>query len=132
MASPRKVLAVNILSQCSDSTSTSGQLESCTDCKSPAGEKTNYCKEATAQNDPNNPTPNPIIGFIKTIINVVSYVAGAAAVIILIASGLRLVLTNGDSNTVSTARNGILYSLAGIAVIALAQVIVIFVLDRIK
>lgn len=122
-----KVSAVDVLNICS-STGTVEQKKSCTDCKSDTGSITTYCKEASTQNG----VSNPIIKFIKTIIDTVSYFAGAAAIIILIVSGLRLVLVNGDSNTVTTARNGILYSLAGIALIALAQLVVVFVLDRLK
>ncbi len=88
---------------------------------------TDYCKEAKGVG-----TANPAIAIIKTIIDIISIVAGAAAVIGLIISGLRIVLANGDSNAVASARSGIIYSLIGIIVIVFAQLIVIFVLDRIK
>lgn len=126
--SPVRANAVDLLNTCSNSESTTpAEKTACADCNN-AASNTDYCRDVKAQGSVNN----PIISLIKTVITVVSYIGGVAAVIVLIISGLRLLLANGDSNTVSTARNGILYSLAGVAVIALAQVIVIFVLDRLQ
>ena len=88
---------------------------------------TDYCREAKSAG-----TANPAISIIKTIINIVSIIGGTAAVIVLVVSGLRIMLANGDSAGVATARDGILYSVVGIIVITLAQTIVIFVLDRVK
>jgi len=97
-------------------------------CATSAGQATEYCKEQlAAQNG-----PNPAVHVIKLIINIVSFIAGAAAIISLIVSGLKMSLANGDANAVTSARNGILYSLIGIEVIVLAQAIVVFVLDKVK
>jgi hypothetical protein len=118
------VAAVDIFSHCS-SNETGAQQQNCSDCASKAA-ATDFCKEVTQKT-----TANPVIHIIKIAIDIVSYLAGAAAVIGLIVSGLRLVLANGDANAVSTARSGILYSLVGIGVVVFAQIIVAFVLNRI-
>ena len=97
------------------------------DCASAAGQATDYCKDVAAQSG-----GNPVVKIIKTVINIVSYIGGAAAIIALVVSSLRLILSNGDASAVTNARNGILYSLIGVGVIVLAQAIVVFVLDKVK
>lgn len=64
---------------------------------------------------------------ITSIIEVLSIIVGAAAVIMIIVGGLRYVLANGDSNAVSGAKNTILYALVGLVIAIFAQVIVSFV-----
>ena len=92
---------------------------------------TDVCKDTGAQNE-NNGKNNPIIDIIKAAITILSYIIGIAAVIGIVVSGIRLMTAGGDSNNVASARTGLIYSLIGIAVAVLAQVIVAFVLNRIK
>lgn len=91
------------------------------------GEKPTVCKDVAAQNQAGT---NPVIGTLKIVLNVLSFVAGVAAVILLIVNGLRLVLSNGDTNGVKNARSGVIYVLIGLLVVVIAQSIVIFVLDK--
>lgn len=74
---------------------------------------------------------NPVIHVLKIAIDVISLIVGIAAVIGVVVSGLRLVIANGDSNSIASARSGLLYSLIGIAIVLSAQAIVVFVLDHI-
>jgi cytochrome bd-type quinol oxidase subunit 2 len=67
-----------------------------------------------------------------TIINIFSLVVGIIAVIMIIVGGIRFVLSGGESSNVSTARNTIIYAIVGLVIVALAQVIVHFVLNRIS
>lgn len=118
--------AVDIFSNC-----TNGGLAdkaSCSDCEGLA-QKTDACKDIKAQQSSSS---NPILTIIKAAIDLVSKIVGFAAIISVIASGIRLVIANGDSNAISSARNGLLYSLIGIAVTVLAQVIVVFVLKDVN
>lgn len=69
---------------------------------------------------------------IGTALNLISIVVGVIAIIVLIISGLRLILSQGDSNTISSARNAVLWALIGLAIVALAQVIVRYVLFKVK
>lgn len=71
-----------------------------------------------------------IDSLIASIINLLSIVVGIIAVIMIIVSGLRFITSGGDSNSVSSARNGILYALVGIVLVVLAQVIVRFIINR--
>ncbi len=67
---------------------------------------------------------------ITTVINVFSAVVGVAAVIMIIWSGFRYITSGGDSNKVSGAKNTIIYAVIGLIIVALAQFIVKFVLDK--
>jgi cytochrome bd-type quinol oxidase subunit 2 len=67
---------------------------------------------------------------IKTIINIVSIVVGVVAVIMIVFGGLRYITSGGESSNVSSAKNTIIYAIVGLVVVALAQFIVRFVLDK--
>lgn len=66
---------------------------------------------------------------VDTIINILSYVTGIVAVIMIIVSGFKFVTANGDSGKVATARSTLIYALIGLGVAALAQFFVQFVLS---
>lgn len=68
---------------------------------------------------------------ITTVIGILSAVGAIMAVIVIIINGIRLVLSNGDSNRIGTARTGIIMALVGLIVIAAAQLIVRFVAGRV-
>lgn len=67
---------------------------------------------------------------IKTIINIISVVVGLVAVIMIVFGGLKYITSGGESSNVSSAKNTILYAIIGLVVVALAQFIVRFVLDK--
>jgi hypothetical protein len=64
-------------------------------------------------------------------VNTLSLVAGVAAVIMIIISGLKFITANGDAGNVASARTTLIYALVGLVVVALAQFIVHFVLGRV-
>ncbi len=68
---------------------------------------------------------------IKLAINILSLVAGIAAVIMIIVGGLKYITSNGDAGNAASAKNTILYAIIGLVVVALAQIIVRFVLDKV-
>lgn len=70
-------------------------------------------------------------GLIKQVVNILLFIIGAVAVIMLIIGGLRYVVSGGDQNSVTAAKNTILYAVVGIIVAVFAYAIVNFVLDRI-
>ncbi len=69
---------------------------------------------------------------IRLVINILSWVVGIAAVIMIIIGGLRYVLSGGDSTGVNNAKNTILYALIGLVIVAMAQILVRFVLERVS
>ncbi len=89
---------------------------------------THVCQDV---NSGGTTSSNTGVGIIKRVITIVSYALGIVAVIMLIISGLRLITGGGDPNTVSSARNAIIYAVVGIGVAISAQLIVILVLNRI-
>lgn len=62
------------------------------------------------------------------IVNIASAVVGVIAVIMIIIGGLRYITSGGDTNKVSGAKNTLLYAIIGLVIVALAQLIVHFVL----
>jgi len=69
-------------------------------------------------------------GLITLIINLFSIVVGVVAVIMIIIGGLKYITSSGDSNNITSAKNTILYAIIGLVVVALAQFIVKFVLNK--
>ena len=67
-------------------------------------------------------------GIFTTIVNILLYIIGAVAVIMLIIGGIRYVTSGGDSSAVTAAKNTILYAIIGIIIALLAYAIVNFVL----
>jgi len=69
---------------------------------------------------------------IKNVINVLSIIGGAVAVVMIVIGGLRYVFSGGDSNGLSGAKNTILYAIVGLVIILFAQTIVKFVLTKVS
>lgn len=67
---------------------------------------------------------------IKSLINTLSIVVGGVAVIMLIYGGFKFVTSGGDSDGTKKARNTIIYAAVGLAIVLLAQSIVIFVFSK--
>ncbi len=68
-------------------------------------------------------------GVMKNVLNVLSIIAGVAAVIMIIISGMKYITSGGDSSSVASAKNTLIYAVVGLIVVALSQFIVFFVLD---
>lgn len=67
---------------------------------------------------------------IRTAINLFSWAVGIASVVMIIIGGFKYVISMGDSTNINSAKNTILYAMIGLVVVAMAQVIVNFVLDK--
>lgn len=68
-------------------------------------------------------------GIFQTISQVLIFIVGAVAVIMLIIGGLRYVLSAGDSKNVTAAKDTILYAIIGIVVALLSFALVQFVVN---
>ncbi len=64
-------------------------------------------------------------------VNLLSVIVGIIAVIMIIIGGMRFILSDGDSGKVTSARNTIMYALIGLILVAFAQIIVKFILNRV-
>lgn len=68
---------------------------------------------------------------IHTVINLLSVVVGVVAVIMIIVGGLRYITSGGSDTSVTGAKNTILYAIIGLIIVALAQIMVRFILGKI-
>lgn len=68
---------------------------------------------------------------IHTIINLLSVVVGLVAVVMIIVGGLRYITSGGSDTSVTGAKNTILYAIIGLIIVALAQILVRFVLSKV-
>jgi hypothetical protein len=78
---------------------------------------------------------NPIYGpqgLIVKIFNIISLITGLAAVISIIAAGMKFVTSGSNPEEVNKAREYIQYAVIGLAVAALSQALVKLVLTRIS
>ena len=76
-------------------------------------------------------TPGSLFGkgsIFTTIVNVLLFVIGAIAVIMLIIGGIRYTTSAGDSGNVTAAKNTIMYAIIGLVIAFLAFAVVNFVL----
>ncbi|HEX9679480.1 MAG TPA: pilin [Candidatus Saccharimonadales bacterium] len=69
---------------------------------------------------------------IQNVINVLLFVVGVAAVVMLIVGGIRYVVSAGDQQAVANAKNTVLYSIVGVVVAFLAFVAVEFVFNQLQ
>lgn len=67
---------------------------------------------------------------LKTVINIISVVVGIVAVIMIIIGGFRYVTSGGKQESVTGAKNTILYAIIGLVIVALAQIVVHFILNK--
>lgn len=73
---------------------------------------------------------NDAIGTLASkIVNIFSIIVGAVAVIMIIYGGFRYITSGGDSNKVGSAKNTLIYAIIGLIIVALAQIIVHFVIN---
>lgn len=67
-------------------------------------------------------------GVLRQITNVVIYIAGVVAVIMLIVGGIKYLVSGGDSKKVTDAKNTVLYAIIGLIICLLAFAFVGFVI----
>jgi hypothetical protein len=68
---------------------------------------------------------------VRTVLQLVFGVVGVLALLIIIISALRFVLSGGDPQSVATARNTIIYAVIGLVVAISAEVIVTYALSHV-
>jgi hypothetical protein len=66
---------------------------------------------------------------LKNVINVLMFILGAIAVIMIVIGGIRYATSNGDSGSTKSAKDTVLYAVIGLIVALMAYAIVNFVLD---
>ena len=96
------------------------------DCSDPqsVGINSAECAKGTGQSD----SLTGESGVFVTVTNILLFIIGAIAVIMLVIGGIRYTISNGDSNAVTAAKNTIMYAIIGIVVAILAYAAVNFVI----
>ena len=80
------------------------------------------CSDPTAENKVQN--------ILTLVLNIFSVVVGIIAVIMIIVGGFKYITSGGNDSNVASAKNTILYAVIGLIIVALAQIIVHFVLSK--
>ena len=70
-----------------------------------------------------SPTISNVLGFI---LNILSIIAGVAATIMLIVSGIKYITSQGEPSSIKSARSTLLFAVIGIVIVVFAQTIVFF------
>ena len=81
----------------------------------------------------NAATVDPLFGpsgIITIVINIFTGVVAVVAVIMIVIAGFMYVTSGGDPQKTNTAKDTILFAIVGLAIAAVGQVIVLFILDR--
>lgn len=95
------------------------------------------CTEATSGGTPTvckepQQTTNPVSGgdgVLLKAVKLLRVVGGAGAMIMIIFSGLRLVISNGDAGAFKKTRENILYASVGLVVVMIAPEIIKFIIN---
>jgi hypothetical protein len=95
------------------------------DCTDPANQATAYCTDNTHKNGIYGNG-----GAFQNITNIVAFAAGAAAILLIVISGIRYVTSGGDTNKTSSAKSTIVGALIGIVVIVLARSLIDYVVGK--
>jgi TRAP-type C4-dicarboxylate transport system permease small subunit len=65
------------------------------------------------------------------VINIISWIVGIVSVVMIIWGGFQYITSGGNDTKVTSAKNTILYAIIGLVIVALAQIIVKFVIGKI-
>lgn len=102
-------------------------------CDSVGASTTDSSGNVTCDNSDNGPlkkSESALSQTLTNLLNLMTIIIGVIAVIMLIISGIRFLVSNGDSNSITSAKNTFIYALVGLVIVALAQVIVKLVLSK--
>jgi len=80
--------------------------------------------------DPNVDAGTRIDTTIGKVVDLLSVIVGIIAVIMIIVAGFRYITSGGNQESVKSAKNTLIYAVIGLVIVALAQIIVAFVLDQ--
>lgn len=85
--------------------------------------------DATGQAGESSLAGDDVGTIVQNVVNALLYVIGALSVIMLIWGGIRYTTSAGNANSVTSAKNTILYAVIGLIVAILAYAIVNWVID---
>jgi FtsH-binding integral membrane protein len=92
-----------------------------------SGSSAAYCSETAGQGQDKITGST---GLLVTVVDIISIVAGITAVIVILVGAIKYMTSAGEPNELSSAKNMIMFALIGLAILALAEVIVQFVISK--
>jgi hypothetical protein len=105
------------------------------DCTNIANQVQNGANSASGGSDTcsvqTNTNPSDLKSIASRLVNFFSIIVGAVSVLMIIYGGFRYITSGGDSGRVGNAKNTLIYAIVGLIIVALAQVIVHFVLNNV-
>jgi lysylphosphatidylglycerol synthetase-like protein (DUF2156 family) len=117
------LLIVLVLPSLAYASSTASEADACQGVAVISGNTSNSCDSPKASG-------STIDGILSLVLNLFSAIVGLVAIIIIIVGGMQYVLSGGNSDKTNDAKNNILYAVIGLVIVALAQIIVRFVLHK--
>lgn len=95
------------------------------DCSGKAA-KSAVCSSKTTEDPISGPN-----GVLINVAHIIAFIAGAAAIIVIIVSGIRFITSSGDAAKVTQARKTLTGAVIGLVVIILAHTLIVFILKQI-
>ena len=90
------------------------------------------CTGSGSQSSACNKTNDDIVSrTVGKVTNLVTYISGIVAVIMIMVGGFLYLTANGDASKVADAKNTIVFTLIGVTVVVLSRFIILFVLNRV-
>ena len=77
-------------------------------------------------------TPTDANVVIKNVTNIMFFIIGAVSVIMLIYGGIRYTTSGGNTNSVTAAKNTVIYSIVGLVISIFAYAIVNFIVTNVN
>lgn len=74
-------------------------------------------------------TDNPVVGTLNKVANIIAFVSGAVAVIMVMYGAFQFITSDGNNEKVSKGRQTIFYAAVGLVVIISARVLVSFAIE---
>lgn len=96
-----------------------------------AGSNLQFTDNVSNANCSTSDATKKINDIVHTVINLFSAIVGIVAVVMIIVGGLRYITSGGNDTSVASAKNTLLYAIIGLVIVALAQIIVRFTLNKI-
>lgn len=87
---------------------------------------------AATTNEMKNKQIDGANGVIRVISNILIWVVGIVAVIMIVWSGLKYMTAAGDSSKLASAKSSLIYAIVGLIVAIMAYAIVNFIMDRLN
>ncbi len=80
-----------------------------------------------------SPVDSPtVFGLIAALINILSLAAGVVAIVMIILGAMKYMTSGGDGSAVASAKKTLIYAFVGLAIASLTQVLVHYVLNKVK